>query len=176
MFFLPLVSSAPALYALCGLYGFGFFSNYGMQSPILFKLVGIERLAGAFGVLQFFQGIAACIGIPLTGYIMDTTGSFYIPFLLCASFFALAATILTLGTITSLEWNHSVLSCLPKEISDKSKESRRSLEKQISRVGSSKSLRCQSLSPPRILRSPSPTGCASPEGRKLSQIDESAVV
>ncbi|KAH0534489.1 monocarboxylate transporter 12 [Cotesia glomerata] len=64
-----------------------------LRSILVVELVGLEKLTNAFGLLLLFQGVAALIGSPLAGALMEATGTYDASFYLSGTLILLSAVI-----------------------------------------------------------------------------------
>ncbi|XP_011263721.1 monocarboxylate transporter 12 [Camponotus floridanus] len=64
-----------------------------LRSILVVDLLGLEKLTNAFGLLLLFQGVAATVGAPLAGALMDATGSYDASFYLSGSLILVSAVI-----------------------------------------------------------------------------------
>ncbi|XP_054165081.1 monocarboxylate transporter 14-like [Oppia nitens] len=72
------------------IFGFSIACFAALRSVITAEMLGLDRLANAFGLLLMFQGIAVTIGSPIAGWFFDITGSYDYSFYLSGSAIALA--------------------------------------------------------------------------------------
>ncbi|KAL0276710.1 UNVERIFIED_CONTAM: hypothetical protein PYX00_004222 [Menopon gallinae] len=84
-----------SLFVYATLYGFVLAEQGCMRSVILVKLVGLESLTNAFGILLLFLGLSTIAGIPLAGYIKQLTGTYDYVFYYSSGIIALSALIVT---------------------------------------------------------------------------------
>ena len=64
---IPMVTSFPALAAVCASFGLFVSANFALTTVIIVELVGVDKLTDAFGIVSFAQGIANLFGPPLAG-------------------------------------------------------------------------------------------------------------
>merc|ERR1712059_80549 len=64
-----------------------------VTSSLLVDLLGIKHLNNSFGVLTFVRGVAAFIGPPIAGFVIETTQSLAAPFTV-SSFLLLSSAII----------------------------------------------------------------------------------
>jgi len=93
----------PALMMFCGNYAeflttsamFGLFLSVvpTATSAVLVDLLGLGNLNTAFGMLTFARGLAALIGPPIAGALLDSTGQYSVSFFASAGELALAGLI-----------------------------------------------------------------------------------
>jgi MFS family permease len=57
------------------------------------ECLGMRRFATLMGIIGFIATVASALGPIVTGLIFDLTGSYWVPFALCASLFAAAAAV-----------------------------------------------------------------------------------
>jgi predicted MFS family arabinose efflux permease len=57
------------------------------------ECLGMRRFATLMGIIGFIATAASALGPIVTGLIFDLTGSYWVPFALCASLFAVAAVV-----------------------------------------------------------------------------------
>ncbi|KAK6630038.1 hypothetical protein RUM44_005436 [Polyplax serrata] len=86
--------SKEAFFIYAALYGFVLAEQGSLRSVILVKLVGLENLTNAFGILLLFLGIFTVAGTPAAGYMKEVTGSYDAVFIFSALFLLLAALFL----------------------------------------------------------------------------------
>ena len=57
---------------------FGCFESafWGLTTPIVVDLLGLEHLTHGFGIIMFTRGVACLMGPPLGGFLIDKTGVF----------------------------------------------------------------------------------------------------
>ncbi|KAI7790731.1 monocarboxylate transporter 13 isoform X1 [Triplophysa rosa] len=69
----------------------------GAMTPLAFavvpEIVGMERMLGALGLLQFLESIGGLLGAPLSGWLKDYTGSYTVSFVAAGSFLVLGTLI-----------------------------------------------------------------------------------
>ncbi|XP_041644649.1 monocarboxylate transporter 9-like [Cheilinus undulatus] len=86
----------------------GFFSgNWSLTSYITTKIVGLDRLTQAHGILMFFGGFGIMLGPPVVGWFFDFTQSYDLAFYFSGSCVLLGACILTLLTLPCWNRKHS---------------------------------------------------------------------
>ncbi|CAJ1067191.1 monocarboxylate transporter 9-like [Xyrichtys novacula] len=82
----------------------GFFSgNWSLTSYITTKIVGLDRLTQAHGILMFFGGFGIMLGPPVVGWFFDFTQSYDLAFYFSGTCVLIGACILTLLTLPC--WN-----------------------------------------------------------------------
>jgi len=74
---------------------FGFFLSAwcAVTPPALVEILGVDLLTSAFGTLTFVRGVAALIGPPIAGFIVDATGSREVAFYISTVLLAISAII-----------------------------------------------------------------------------------
>ncbi|XP_068184335.1 monocarboxylate transporter 9-like [Antennarius striatus] len=72
---IPITKSYFGLQILSVILGF-FSGNWSLTSYITTKIVGLERLSQAYGILMFFGGIGIMLGPPVVGWFFDWTQSY----------------------------------------------------------------------------------------------------
>merc|ERR1712080_592871 len=74
---------------------FGFFLSAwcAVTPPALVEISGVELLTSAFGTLTFVRGVAALVGPPMAGFIVDATGDSNIAFYISTGLLAVSAVI-----------------------------------------------------------------------------------
>jgi len=74
---------------------FGFFLSAwcAVTPPALVEILGVDLLTSAFGTLTFVRGVAALIGPPIAGFIVDATGSREVAFYISTVLLAISAVI-----------------------------------------------------------------------------------
>ncbi|KAM6996956.1 monocarboxylate transporter 9-like [Tautogolabrus adspersus] len=86
----------------------GFFSgNWSLTSYITTKIVGLDRLTQAHGILMFFGGFGIMLGPPVVGWFFDYTQSYDLAFYFSGSCVLLGACILTVLTLPCWNRKHS---------------------------------------------------------------------
>lgn len=120
-----LTGSYAALMMVSLLYGFSSGALTSLVFAVVPKIVGVERIMGALGLLQLIESGAGLLGTPLSGLLKDTTGNYMASFLVAGSF-------LVLGTLTVATLPH-FFSCtdpLPPQrgSADKDKSRHREME------------------------------------------------
>lgn len=58
---------------VCILFGLSLSAWIAVTSPLMVDLLGLELLTSAFGILTFLRGVAALLGPPLAGFVIDIT-------------------------------------------------------------------------------------------------------
>lgn len=99
---IPVVKSYVGLQILSVSMGF-FSGNWSLTSYITTKIVGLERLTHAHGILMFFGGFGIMLGPPVVGWFFDWTQSYDLAFYFSGSSVVLGAAILFLLTLPC--WN-----------------------------------------------------------------------
>ncbi|XP_041358006.1 monocarboxylate transporter 9-like [Gigantopelta aegis] len=75
-FFPVLHMSFPAMIVLSVMFGF-FTASFGALLPaLLIEILGLDRLASAYGYLLLFMAVGQMLGGPIAGFIYDKTGSY----------------------------------------------------------------------------------------------------
>merc|ERR1719376_1082873 len=59
--------------AVCIFFGLSLSAWVAVTSPLLVDLLGLELLTSAFGILTCLRGVAALLGPPLAGFVIDIT-------------------------------------------------------------------------------------------------------
>lgn len=93
LFFIPFAESYVGLQVLSAILGF-FSGNWSLTSYITTKIVGLDKLTEAHGVLMLFGGFGIVIGPPVVGWFFDWTQSFELAFYFSGSCVLLGALIL----------------------------------------------------------------------------------
>ncbi|XP_034463950.1 monocarboxylate transporter 9-like [Hippoglossus hippoglossus] len=99
---LPLTKTYMGLQILSAVLGF-FSGNWSLTSYITTKIVGLDRLTQAHGILMFFGGLGIMLGPPVVGWFFDWTQSYDLAFYFSGSCVVLGGFILTLLTLPC--WN-----------------------------------------------------------------------
>ncbi|KAF7657823.1 hypothetical protein LDENG_00021370 [Lucifuga dentata] len=94
---LPVSGSYPALIVVSLLYGFTSGALICIMYAVLPMIVGLERLNGAMGLLQFLLTGGPLVGVPLSGWLRDITGNYTVSFVVAGGFIILSS--LTLSTL-----------------------------------------------------------------------------
>uniref|UniRef100_A0AAY4EW28 Monocarboxylate transporter 9 n=1 Tax=Denticeps clupeoides TaxID=299321 RepID=A0AAY4EW28_9TELE len=79
LLFIPVCKSYVGLQVLSGVVGF-FSGNWSLTSYITTKIVGIEKLGQAHGILMCFGGFGITLGPPVVGWFFDWTQSYDLAF------------------------------------------------------------------------------------------------
>ncbi|CAL8362556.1 unnamed protein product [Boreogadus saida] len=90
---IPITKTYVGLQVLSGVVGF-FSGNWSLTSYITTKIVGLERLTQAHGVLLLFGGFGIAIGPPVVGWFFDWTQSYELAFYFSGSCVLLGGLIL----------------------------------------------------------------------------------
>ncbi|TRY93678.1 hypothetical protein DNTS_029390 [Danionella cerebrum] len=99
---IPLSRSYVALQILCAAVGF-FSGNWSLTSYITTKIVGIERLSQAHGILMCFGGFGITLGPPVVGWFFDWTQSYDLAFYFSGSCVLASGVFLFLAALPC--WN-----------------------------------------------------------------------
>ncbi|ELT99746.1 hypothetical protein CAPTEDRAFT_22666, partial [Capitella teleta] len=76
----PLFTSYVMMVTYCIVFGSCIASFITLRSIVPVELLGLQRLTNSFGLMLLFQGAAALVGAPLSGFIYDVTQSYSISF------------------------------------------------------------------------------------------------
>ncbi|XP_040923484.1 monocarboxylate transporter 9-like isoform X2 [Betta splendens] len=95
---IPITKTYVGLQILSAILGF-FSGNWSLTSYITTKIVGLERLTQAHGILMFFGGFGIMLGPPIVGWFFDWTQSYDMAFYFSGSCVVLGAFILFLLTL-----------------------------------------------------------------------------
>ncbi|MEQ2239819.1 hypothetical protein ILYODFUR_008505 [Ilyodon furcidens] len=99
---IPITKSYIGLQILTAILGF-FSGNWSLTSYITTKIVGLDRLTQAHGILMFFGGFGIMLGPPVVGWFFDWTQSYDLAFYFSGSCVLLGAFILFLLSLPC--WN-----------------------------------------------------------------------
>lgn len=99
---IPITKSYIGLQILTAILGF-FSGNWSLTSYITSKIVGLERLTQAHGIVMFFGGFGIMLGPPVVGWYFDWTQSYDLAFYFSGSCVLLGAFILLILTLPC--WN-----------------------------------------------------------------------
>ncbi|XP_035461288.1 monocarboxylate transporter 9-like [Scophthalmus maximus] len=99
---LPITKTYMGLQILSALLGF-FSGNWSLTSYITTKIVGLDRLTQAHGILMFFGGLGIMLGPPIVGWFFDWTQSYDLAFYFSGSCVLLGGFILSVLTLPC--WN-----------------------------------------------------------------------
>ncbi|XP_029926865.1 monocarboxylate transporter 9 [Myripristis murdjan] len=99
---IPVTKTYVGLQILSAIVGF-FSGNWSLTSYITTKIVGLDRLTQAHGILMFFGGFGIMLGPPIVGSFYDWTQSYDLAFYFSGSCVVLGALILFLLTLPC--WN-----------------------------------------------------------------------
>ncbi|XP_028330971.1 monocarboxylate transporter 13 [Gouania willdenowi] len=94
-----LSGSYAALMVISLLYGFCSGALTSLVFAVVPKIVGVQRMMGALGLLQLIESGAGLLGGPLSGLLRDVTGNYTASFVVAGSF-------LILGTLTMATLPH----------------------------------------------------------------------
>jgi len=99
--FLALLASGVwILYLFAVIYGFSF--GFGiLLSPITAEFFGLKALGTIMGAISMSNSIGGAIGPTVAGHIFDTSGTYFLAFLLCGIFSIIGAIIISLLKPTS---------------------------------------------------------------------------
>ncbi|XP_070834476.1 monocarboxylate transporter 9-like [Chaetodon trifascialis] len=103
---IPITKSYAGLQILSIILGFSS-GNWSLTSYITTKIVGLDKLTQAHGVLMFFGGFGIMLGPPVVGWFFDWTQSYDLAFFFSGSCVLLGAVILTLLTLPCWKRKHS---------------------------------------------------------------------
>ncbi|KAA3680362.1 uncharacterized protein DEA37_0000231 [Paragonimus westermani] len=78
----PVLTSFVALSSYAGVFGMGLAANDALCTILLVEFVGLHHLTSGLGICFFCQGVANIIGPPTIGFIIDTTLSQNLAFLI----------------------------------------------------------------------------------------------
>ncbi|XP_051838582.1 monocarboxylate transporter 9 [Antechinus flavipes] len=95
---IPFAKSYISLAILSGLIGF-FTGNWSIFPYVTTKIVGIEKLTHAFGILMLFAGVGNSLGPPIVGWFYDMTQSYDVAFFFSASCVLLGGLILLFAAL-----------------------------------------------------------------------------
>ncbi|OWF47509.1 monocarboxylate transporter 9-like isoform X2 [Mizuhopecten yessoensis] len=73
---IPSARTLTQLGIVCSLYGILMGGVISQKSVIVVDILGVKKLANAFGILSFFQGIGVFIGPPVSGLLRDMKGDY----------------------------------------------------------------------------------------------------
>lgn len=102
LFLIPITKTYVGLQILSAVLGF-FSGNWSLTSYITTKIVGLDRLTQAHGILMFFGGFGIMLGPPVVGWFFDWTQSYDLAFYFSGSCVVLGAFILFVLTLPC--WN-----------------------------------------------------------------------
>nr|XP_020460073.1 monocarboxylate transporter 9 [Monopterus albus]XP_020460080.1 monocarboxylate transporter 9 [Monopterus albus] len=105
LFFIPITKSYVGLQILSAILGF-FSGNWSLTSYITTKIVGLDRLTQAHGILMFFGGFGIMLGPPVVGWFFDWTQSYDMAFYFSGGCVVLGAFLLFLLTFPCLSRKH----------------------------------------------------------------------
>jgi MFS family permease len=92
--FVSVLNSYGLLMAFAVVFGIFMAPYIALRSIVLVEILGIQRLTNAFGLMSLFQGIACLIGSPMSGAIVDATGSYVGAFIVSGCMFVMAGLVL----------------------------------------------------------------------------------
>ncbi|XP_061646362.1 monocarboxylate transporter 9-like [Phyllopteryx taeniolatus] len=99
---IPVTKSYMGLQILSAILGF-FSGNWSITSYITTKIVGLDRLTQAHGIVMFFGGFGIMLGPPVVGWFFDWTQSYDLAFYFSGSCVLLGTLVLSLLTLPC--WN-----------------------------------------------------------------------
>ncbi|XP_041867165.1 monocarboxylate transporter 9-like [Melanotaenia boesemani] len=99
---IPITKSYVGLQILSAILGF-FSGNWSLTSYITTKIVGLDKLTQAHGILMFFGGFGIMLGPPVVGWFFDWTQSYDLAFYFSGSCVLLGSLILSLLSLPC--WN-----------------------------------------------------------------------
>ncbi|XP_068597110.1 monocarboxylate transporter 9-like isoform X2 [Brachionichthys hirsutus] len=102
---IPITKSYFGLQILSVILGF-FSGNWSLTSYITTKIVGLERLTQAYGILMFFGGIGIMLGPPVVGWFFDWMQSYDYAFYFSGGSVVLGAFLLFLLTLPCCNRKH----------------------------------------------------------------------
>ncbi|XP_039857125.1 monocarboxylate transporter 9-like [Simochromis diagramma] len=102
---IPLTNSYVGLQILSAIVGFAN-GNWSLTSYITTRIVGLEKLTQAHGIVMFFGGFGIILGPPVVGWFFDWTQSYDLAFYFSGSFVLLGAFLLTLLTLPCCNGKH----------------------------------------------------------------------
>ncbi|KAK6482001.1 monocarboxylate transporter 9-like [Huso huso] len=94
----PIANNYAALAVLSGVLGF-FSGNWSIFPYVTTKIVGMDRLTHAYGILMFFGGFGIVLGPPVVGWIYDWTESYDLAFFFSGACVLLAGFSLLLAAL-----------------------------------------------------------------------------
>ncbi|XP_033883058.2 monocarboxylate transporter 9-like isoform X2 [Acipenser ruthenus] len=94
----PIANNYAALAVLSGVLGF-FSGNWSIFPYVTTKIVGMDRLTHAYGILMFFGGFGIVLGPPVVGWIYDCTESYDLAFFFSGACVLLAGFSLLLAAL-----------------------------------------------------------------------------
>lgn len=106
LFLIPITKSYLGLQILSVVLGF-FSGNWSLTSYITTKIVGLDRLTQAHGILMFFGGFGIMLGPPVVGWFFDCTQSYDLAFYFSGGCVELGAFILFLLNLPCWNRKHS---------------------------------------------------------------------
>ncbi|XP_061915105.1 monocarboxylate transporter 9b [Entelurus aequoreus] len=95
---IPITKSYIGLQILCAVLGF-FSGNWSITSYITTKIVGLDRLTQAHGIVMFFGGFGIMLGPPVVGWFFDWTQSYDMAFYFSGSSVLLGALVFSVLTL-----------------------------------------------------------------------------
>ncbi|XP_029306305.1 monocarboxylate transporter 9-like [Cottoperca gobio] len=103
---IPVTKTYLGLQILCVVLGF-FSGNWSLTSYITTKIVGLDRLTQAHGILMFFGGFGIMLGPPVVGWFFDWTQSYDLAFYFSGGCVELGAVILFVLNLPCWNRKHS---------------------------------------------------------------------
>ncbi|XP_016308968.1 monocarboxylate transporter 9a [Sinocyclocheilus anshuiensis] len=101
---IPVSKSYMGLQVLSAMVGF-FSGNWSLTSYIITKIVGLERLSQAHGILMCFGGFGITLGPPVVGWFFDWTQSYDLAFYFSGTCVLVSGLLLFLATLPC--WNRT---------------------------------------------------------------------
>ncbi|XP_069128571.1 monocarboxylate transporter 13-like isoform X1 [Argopecten irradians] len=99
---LPSTRTLAELLVVCSIYGVLMGGIISQKSVIVVDILGIKKLADAFGLLSFFQGIGVFVGPPITGLLRDIKGDYSYGFYFGGGATVAGATIFFIANVIHL--------------------------------------------------------------------------
>ncbi|KAM3857425.1 monocarboxylate transporter 13 [Diretmus argenteus] len=87
--------SYPALMVITIAYGFCAAALGSLVFSMVPKIVGLERMMGALGLLQLLESAGGLLGPPLSGFLKDITGSYCVSFIVAGGFLILGSIVMS---------------------------------------------------------------------------------
>lgn len=79
---IPFLTKFSSFLIFCFIFGFTISANYCLTTIIIVDLLGVEQLTNAYGFVTLSEGIANLVGVPLGGWLTDSTGNYDLAFYL----------------------------------------------------------------------------------------------
>ncbi|XP_051969117.1 monocarboxylate transporter 9-like [Xyrauchen texanus] len=114
---IPITKNYAGLQVISAVLGF-FSGNWSVIPYMTTKVVGMDRLTEAYGILMFFGGFSIMLGPPVAGWIYDWMHSYDLAFYFSGSFALLGGAGLFLSALSCCNKNEDETNTLNEEYTD----------------------------------------------------------